>query len=48
MIGFIINNVNINIYIFILKVIILKNHNNEWVLSKIYQHDELDKIPIYN
>ena len=28
--------------------VFVKNHNNEWVLSKIYQHDELDKIPIYN
>ena len=26
--------------------VFVKNHNNEWVLSKIYQYDELDSIPI--
>ncbi|MBR3162108.1 MAG: Tim44 domain-containing protein [Bacilli bacterium] len=28
--------------------VFVKNHKNEWVLSKIYQHDELDNIPMYN
>lgn len=26
----------------------VKNRNGEWVLSKIYQYDELDVIPYYN
>lgn len=26
----------------------VKNRNGEWVLSKIYQYDELDIIPFYN